>query len=385
MRILQVVPTYLPATRYGGPIFSVHSLSRALVARGHSVEVFTTNIDGASSSPVRIGVPTDIDGVSVTYFHSPLLRRLSWAPALAHELKVQVRNFDVVHLNSVFLWPTWAAARASRSARLPYVISPRGMLVKELIQRRHRLLKSAWLALFEQFTLEHAHAIHVTSELEGAELKRFAWQLPPVVSIANGVEEPEAPAGAPSSEIGRITAKRPMVLYLGRLSWKKGLDRLLTAFGQVENGALAIVGPDDERLTPHLLELATKLGIRDRVEILPRTVLSSDKEHLFARASLLVLPSYSENFGNSVLEAMRRGIPVVVTRAVGAAEAVRRSGGGLVVGEDPAELAVAIGTLVEDAARASAMGECGRRYALAEGSWAGVAAEMEALYQHIQN
>ena len=67
MHILQVVPTYLPATRYGGPIFSVHSLSRALVARGHKVDVFTTNIDGPVCGRVPVGVPTDLDGVRGTY------------------------------------------------------------------------------------------------------------------------------------------------------------------------------------------------------------------------------------------------------------------------------------------------------------------------------
>jgi len=80
---------------------------------------------------------------------------------------------------------------------------------------------------------------------------------------------------------------------------------------------------------------------------------------------------------------MRRGLPVVVTKAVGAAEAVRASGGGLVVEGEPAELAAAIGALLEDPARARAMGEAGRKYAVAHCGWAGVAAEMEQLYGDI--
>ena len=72
------------------------------------------------------------------------------------------------------------------------------------------------------------------------------------------------------------------------------------------------------------------------MHILPESVRGSNKERLFAAARLLVLPSYSENFGNSVLEAMRRGLPAVITDAVGAAEIVRRSGGGLVVSGEPA-------------------------------------------------
>jgi len=300
MRILQVVPTYLPATRYGGPIVSVHSLSRALAARGHAVDVFTTSIDGPANSPVRLGVPTELQGVRVTYFRSPFLRRLSWAPELAAALRANVGSFDVVHLNSVFLWPTWVAARAARAAGIPYVVSPRGMLVKALIERRHRLVKSAWLRLFEQFTLEHAHAIHVTSELEEAELHRFDWRFRRVANIPNGVEEPGAKAGAPSAEISQIIAAAPLVLYFGRLCWKKGLEGLLEAFRRVPQGTLAIVGTDDEGLAPRLAEVADRLEIRSRVHILGQTVLGPDKEHLFAAASVFVLPSYSENFGNSV-------------------------------------------------------------------------------------
>ena len=113
------------------------------------------------------------------------------------------------------------------------------------------------------------------------------------------------------------------MLFLGRLSWKKGLDRLLRAFACTQTGILAIVGTDDENFAPRLAKLAADLKIANRVRIVPRTVAGSDKERLFAAAQLFVLPSYSENFGNTVLEAMRRGVPVVVTPEVGAAEIVR--------------------------------------------------------------
>ena len=90
-------------------------------------------------SAVPIGIPVNLDGVRVRYFPCPLLRGLYWAPALARALQQRDGKFDVVHLHSVFLWPTWAAARAARKAGVPYVLSPRGMLVKELIVRRSRL------------------------------------------------------------------------------------------------------------------------------------------------------------------------------------------------------------------------------------------------------
>ena len=71
MRILHVIPAYLPAVRYGGPMFSVHSLCQALAARGHELQVFTTNVDGPGNSSVPIEVPVKMDGVQVRYFFLP--------------------------------------------------------------------------------------------------------------------------------------------------------------------------------------------------------------------------------------------------------------------------------------------------------------------------
>src|SRR5271169_5261226 len=185
MRILHVIPSYLPAVRYGGPIFATHGLCKALAARGHEVEVFTTNIDGPGDSPVPIGVPVDLEGVHVRYFACPLFRRLYWAPRLGRALESEIGKYDIAHLHSVFLWPTWAAARAARKAGVPYVLSPRGMLVKELIRRRSHLAKSAWIHLAEKSNLAHAAAIHLTSNLEASELERFGWRFPRLAVIPN--------------------------------------------------------------------------------------------------------------------------------------------------------------------------------------------------------
>jgi glycosyltransferase involved in cell wall biosynthesis len=260
------------------------------------------------------------------------------------------------------------------------------MLVKELVERRNRFAKSAWIYLIEKSNLEHASAIHVTSELEAAELLRFNWQLPQVVTISNGVDDPESATGSTgvSIDIQQLADGQPLVLFLGRISWKKGLDRLLKAFALVDHGKLAIAGTDDEHLVPQLRQLAQTLQIGHRVKFLPRTVLGRDKEHLFAAARLFVLPSYSENLGNTVLEAMRRGVPVVVTPEVGAAEIVHEARGGIVVHGDPEQLSKAISRLTNDMALARGMGEAGRQYVEQKYGWRQIAAQMEALYESLR-
>src|SRR5262249_44562511 len=102
---------------------------------------------------------------------------------------------------------------------------------------------------------------------------------------------------------------------------------------------------------------------------------------LFASARLFVLPSHSENFGNTVLEAMRRGVPVAVTVGVGAAEIVRQSGGGIVTEGEPEPFSAAIDRLASDANLARSMGAAGQRHVMAHYAWPHVAAGMEEAYR----
>jgi glycosyltransferase involved in cell wall biosynthesis len=257
------------------------------------------------------------------------------------------------------------------------------MLIRDLINRRNRLAKSTWMRIIERSNVEQAAAVHLTSQLEATELQRFGWRLPRLAVIPNGVDEPKPYGGEVATDVERIVAEQPLVLYLGRLSWKKGLDRLLRAFASTRTGKLAIVGTDDEGLAPRLVKLTGDLRIADRVRILPRTVIGPEKERLFAAAQVFVLTSYSENFGNTVLEAMRRRVPVVTTPEVGAAEIVQKSGGGLVVAGDPMPLGAAIGRLISDVDLARSMGEAGQRHVMVSYSWTSIAAQMEDLYKSL--
>jgi glycosyltransferase involved in cell wall biosynthesis len=259
------------------------------------------------------------------------------------------------------------------------------MLVKGLIEQKSHLVKSIWLRLIEKSNLESAAAIHATSGLEAEELRRFGWRLKRIATIPNGIDEvAQFDEKNISADVKEIAAEQPLVLFLGRISWKKGLDRLLNAFALSHRGKLAIVGPDDEKLAPQLTKVARELQIADRVRLLPRTVLGDDKEYLYRSASVFVLPSYSENFGNAVVEAMQHGVPVVVTPEVGAADIVRKAGSGLVVAGDPKPLGAAICGLIADQALARSMGEAGKRHVMADYTWAQIAARMEALYESLR-
>ena len=384
MRILHVVPTYLPATRYGGPIYSVHGLAKAQAGLGHDVHVFTTNVDGPGISPVAVETRVHLDGVAVTYFPTGLGRRIYRSPHLGRALAAQMSRFDLVHLHSVFLWPTFAAARAAHAGKVPYIVSPRGMLVRELIARRSRIAKSVWIGLIERRSIAQAAAVHVTSAVEAASLADLGFRPRNVIEIANGIEPPSAFQAADAAEDIRAAVDRGnYVLSLGRMNWKKNLPELIRAWRDVPDMRLIVAGYQEDGYGAALAALIRSEKMTNRVEVFARPMLAADKELLFERCVAFVLPSLSENFGNTALEAMARGKAVVVTGTSGVASVVAAAHCGIVCAPEAGALAGAIRRLLADPDELARMGSRGRATALRQYGWETIARQMIAAYQDL--
>ena len=380
LKILHVSPTYFPAVRYGGPIRSVHYMAKALAQRGHEVHVYTSSMDGPEDLKVPLEVAVDIDGVQVRYFPVPYLRRLCWCPSMQSALDREIHSFDIVHLQSVFLWPTWAAARAARRARVPYLVSPRGMLGDTVIRRKNRLVKSLWIRLIERRTLLESAGVHVTAALETQEIAALGLRTPRTICVPNGVHWPAQHASLKSGPFAGIT--KPYALFLSRIDWKKGLDRLIAAWKWVPDLTLIIAGNDESGYRKQLEGIAAQNAVGDRI----RFIGAAADEHkwaLYENASMFILPSYSENFGNVVAEAMAMGCPVVVTPEVGLAALVKESGAGVVAEGAPRKLAEAIRSLLQDACARRLMGDRGRLVVHRHLSWGSAAAQMESAYLDI--
>lgn len=381
MRILHVIPHYFPATRYGGPIRSVHGLAVATAKLGHEVHVYTTNIDGAIVSDVPTCEPVNIDGVKVRYFPVGLGRKIFRSPYMGRALDANIASFDIVHIHYVWVWTTVCAAMAARRHGVPYVLAPRGMLVADLIRRRSAIAKNLWLALFDARNVAAAAAIHTTSLIEARDLKDLGLTTQRVAVIANGVELPTDPAVSinPQLQFGREGIRRPFILFLGRISWKKGLDRLIRALPAVETVDLIIAGYDEEGYATVVELLAKEVLVSSRVHLIG-PVEGLDKWALIRAASCLILPSYNENFGMVVVEAMAVGCPVVVTGEVGLADVVAETGSGVVAPGDPAGLAAAINSVFGDPVKARAMGEAGRQTVAVRFGWSAIASQIVELY-----
>ncbi|MEM9313878.1 MAG: glycosyltransferase, partial [Pseudomonadota bacterium] len=294
----------------------------------------------------------------------------------------EVRRFDVVHAHAVFLAPQTHAIRLGARAGVPVLLAPRGMLDRELLKSRSRWIKAAWLALVERRNLSQASALHFTTRAEGVRYEELGLPRRPSRVIPNGLGLSRF---VNLNEVTTLLSLRDPheLLCLGRVNWKKGLDRAIRGLAYLgEPWRLTIAGNDEEGYTPVLERLARELGVASRVRFVGEQ-RGEAKWSLLDRAGCLLLPSRSENFGIVVLEAMARGCPVAVTPEVGLADFVREHRAGLVIGSEPEAMAAQVAAWASN--RAEVAEEVGRALSAAHSrfSWPAVASAMVEWYREL--
>jgi glycosyltransferase involved in cell wall biosynthesis len=378
MNILHLIATLAPES--GGPAQACLEMASAVAARGHNVSIYTTDFGGhpKPSTPEQAAVDIQV---------FPVQWPSAWKPSfpMARQLADRIDTYDVVHLHSLYLFHDWVGGVMARRAKVPYIVRPHGLL-DPYIWKRSRARKWLTEVLFQTRVLEHAAAIHYTSELEREISAPYAGPAPPrIVPLGVRLDELET---LPSPEIFHQrfpeTAGRRVVLFLSRLHEKKGLDLLVPAFAAALQGApdlhLAIAGPDDGVLE-RTQALVREHGIAQHTTF-TGMLKGEDKLSAFAASSMFALPSYSENFGIAVVEAMAAGVPVVISDQVNIYRDIADRGA-IVVPCEVAPLARAIAQLAADPVRARALGSEARATARQLYDWGNVAAALEQLYAEV--
>lgn len=388
MRILHVLP--LITARAGGPVAFATGAAEALDACGVSGTLFATDLGhvpgaGAWRSVQTNELPPNVERLDLHLFPVRPPRRLAHSPSMGARLDHAVREFDLVHIHSLWLFPQFAAQRAARRAGVPYIVSPHGALDPYL--RRHgRLRKAVTDLAWQRRMLDDATVLHITTEQEGELIADVAPATPrEVVPVGISTERLLTPGDGGRFRCRHLANRSgDIVLFLGRLTYKKGIDILIRSFTHVarerDDAMLVVAGPDDEHLQPQLEETVRSEGLEGRV-VFPGALYQKDRADAFAAATVWALSSYTENFGVAVMEALAVGLPTVVSTEVNLADAIRKSDAGVVAGLDPAEFGEALLGLLTDHSRATGLGDRGRALA-ARYDWAEVAPQLETMYQH---
>jgi glycosyltransferase involved in cell wall biosynthesis len=384
LKVLQVLPYYYPAHRYGGPVGSVHGLSRQLVKLGVDVTVFTTNIDGPQDLTVPLEREVLLDGVRVVYFPVGRPRFYVRSAEFAAAVSTRVDEFDLVHIHGLYLYPTLVSSRLCRQRAIPYIVAPRGMLDPYAIRGKSSFKKRLYLWLFERRNLDGAAALHFTSTEEQRLAAVLGIRSPGFV-VPNGLTMAEFPDKQPASSPNGMGRNRTIV-FLGRIDAKKGLDLLVPAFARVvaaqPKAQLLLAGPDDRGYLSEVKGLIGRHGLQSSVSY-AGMLLGEEKLEALRSAALLVLPSYSENFGMVVIEALACRTPVVITERVNIHREIVKAGAGLVTPCEVEALAGAMLYLLQNPDEARAMGTRGRTLIEERFSWENVAQAMMVEYEQV--
>lgn len=241
--------------------------------------------------------------------------------------------------------------------------------------RRWKKLPVWWL--WQRSAIEDAAVLHCTSEAEAQSLRRLGLGNP-VAVVPNGVDVPALQHGNCRSDGYRSVG------CIARLHPIKGLPLLLEAWASLRPAGwrLRIAGPDKCGHEEELRAQAQTLGIADSVEF-RGPVYGQDKWEFLRSAGLFVLPSYSENFGVAVAEALACGVPVITTKGTpwGGLEQAG-CGWWVEVGAEPLAAALEEAMRLTDAQRC-AMGERGRRLVQEKFSWPEIARQMKEVYEWV--
>ncbi|MEM1552505.1 Glycosyltransferase involved in cell wall biosynthesis [Candidatus Fervidibacteria bacterium JGI MDM2 JNZ-1-D12] len=385
MRILKVTQAYAPFLDKGGPAVKVPAIAKRLVQRGHSVTVLTANYGAVGDGQIKA---CEWDGVRIVYLRTIVrYRAITLNPGIVTFCLQHLRAFDLVHIYGLYdlLGPT--VAFFCRRFGIPYVVEPMGMF-RPIV--RNIRLKYLYHRLLGWRMVNGAARLIATSEREKGELIEDGIPAEKVFLRRNGVEAPEQ-----LPEIGSfrkhwgIPPDVKLVLFLGRLVAKKSPDMLIESFaeilkakgGKASNVLLVLAGPEEgDGYLKYLRSLALQLGVKDNI-LFTGPLYGDAKWAAYRDADVFVLPSQSENFGNTVAEAIMVGTPVIVTDRCGIAPYVDGRVG-LVVPYDRKALSNALQTILTDEQLAERFRRNCTQVAK-EFSWDEPVTEMETLYRQL--
>jgi glycosyltransferase involved in cell wall biosynthesis len=351
-----------------GPSYSVPRLCQELSQTGHAITLIAI---ADRDQTLDCGYRMEL--CRRAFARVPIVQRLQASPTMPRRLRDHAQQSSIFHVHGLWLMPNVYPSTVARRYRVPLILAPRGMLGPEALKFSRYRKYLMWYAV-QKAAVEAASCLHATSEQEYLEIRDFGLRRP-VAVVPNGVDVPAV------QERNHDSGERTL-LYLGRIHPKKGLDRLISAWGELENNwpdwKLRIIGPDEGGYLDRLKLQARNLGVC-RVSF-ENPLFGEQKQTAYRSADLFVMPTLNENFAMTVAEALAQGTPVICTKGA-PWRGLEDHGCGWWIdhGRDAlaGSLKLAMSKTPEELAT---MGVRGRTWMIRSFSWQSVALEMSSVY-----
>ncbi|KAA6431460.1 glycosyltransferase [Dyadobacter flavalbus] len=307
----------------GGPARIIYDHTSEVIRQGHSVDILSPMTPGEKMYPVPEGAR--LIACARTTPVSNFYREFSLD--MYKYLKAHISEYDVIHMHGI--WHFGSLAPFLIPNKAVKVITIHGLLDKWAVAHS-KWKKQLVTALYQKKLLGKADLIQINNTDEEEDVIRYLGYRPAnMVIVPNGMKLSEysqlPPKGLFRSR-HQIRKDQQMILFMGRLNIKKGLDLLLPAFLEIQNklpeAILVLAGPDDG-YKQETEDFIRKNNLNERVRLVGM-LTDTDKKEALSDADLFVLPSYSEGFSIAVLEAMASKVPALVSDRVGFGDYIRR-------------------------------------------------------------
>ena len=330
MRILRIIASFRP--EHGGPIEGIKQMTHALKQKGVHSELLT--LDPPSKHYLR-DFEGDAHGVG------PGFLKYGYTSALKKWLLSNYNRFDCAVIHGLWQYSSYGTAKALKS-KLPFFVYSHGML-DPWFNRQYPLKyikKLPYWIFFERYVLKNAKAVFFTSLAE----QRLARKSFPLFKcreevVRYGISVPMLEMEALKRrflEQNPVLKGKKYLLFLGRITPKKGCDLLLKAFENIlqkNSYYLVMAGPDSTGLRARLEKTIQNREVLKKI-IWTGMMIGDDKWGAFSLAEAFILPSHQENFGISVVEALSCGKPVLISNKVNIWKEIEGARAGFVANDD---------------------------------------------------
>ncbi len=293
MNVLQIISGL--DINSGGPSVSTNILVRGIQKKGINIQILTTVL--------KKKVSTLIFNDSVHYsYRVPGLNHFAYSFGFLTLLKTHPS--DIIHVNGFWQYPPHVSCKYARRNKIPYIITPRGMISPTALSYSKWLKKTA-LFLYQKRDLKKATVIHVTSEKE-VEFVRVLGLTNPVAVIPNPIEIKE--------KIIKQKKDKKRLAFIGRIHEIKNIESLIYAWAKVshkQSWELVLMGDGEKTYVHSLKTLISELQLND-VKF-AGFLVGDEKENMMQTLNLVIQPSFSENFSMVVGEALQNEIPVIAS------------------------------------------------------------------------
>jgi len=385
LRILQVTPSYYPATGYGGGPLAVYEISKRLQNLGHIVTVFTTDADDRTRRLKANNVATD--GIQVHYFKNlsnfvAYKYKLFLSPGIIKAVHKEIAKFDIIHLHDLRTVQNIILYYYASKNGIPYVIQTHGVLPHPFNSSRKRA-KYLFDKLIGYRILRETERVFALNNVETKQFSSIGVKSSNIEIIPTGIDlnkYKKLPQRGIFREKYNIAPNAKLILFVGRIHESKGLGLLLKAHAElveeIENTKLVIVGQDDGHLIS-LKALIANLNIGGSV-IFTGRISDNDKICAYVDADVFVTPSFY-GFPATFLESMICGLPIITTDKEGYIDTIDNQAG-FVVRFDQSEMKKAIIKLLTDSNLNRQYGEYGEKLVRNHYDWDAIVRRIEKTY-----